>query len=399
MTETEPDLLDYTEQAQALVLELQRLSSMRAALDDAAASMRHGQSEIQTATTTLSEHAALALATYDDAQKHGDTALTAAQRRMDAAADLAEYVSSSLTDLQQLQAAAQTLNNSREILAGAATMLAAKGHMIDVGADAILTSSREIEGVRKSLHTTHLELHEARSDLAEAAIAVRGATTTLAERATQAQQGIDAIGRCEAALGSSISELAAARAALERTQVQFEDNSATLAADSAQLHDQVAQVERANQLLIGTTQQLTNATETLERAQRALTGFATNAQENAALVRTTMERMVEDQSRIGMMVSTLEHKQEQEHSAIVALTAGQQRHSRELTMALDQVQLRLFELHPVIESLATASRHQSNQIASQQRRLEHISAITLWSGIGLAASIFLVLAFRWLRII
>jgi chromosome segregation ATPase len=380
-------------------MELQRLSSMRSALDDAAASMRNGQSEIQTATSTLSEHAALALATYDDAQKHGDTALTAAQRRMDAAADLAESVSSSLTDLQQLQGAAQTLNNSREILAGAATMLAAKGHLIDSGADAIASSAREIDGVRKSLHTTHLELHDAKRDLAQVATAVSGATTALAEQSTQVQQGLEAIGRCEAALASSTAELAAARAVLERAHGQFEDNTATLAANSAQLAGQIGQVETANQILTSMTQHLISATETLEVAQHTLTGFAANAREQALIIQSTMERMVEDQSRIGMMVTTLEHKQEQEHSAIVALTAGHQRHSRELTIALDQVQLRLVELQPVVQSLIEASSDQSRTIDAQNRKLALITSIIRWSGVGLIASIVAIVVMSALGLI
>lgn len=399
MTETAPDLLDYTEQAQALVMELQRLSSMRAALDDAAASMRNGQTEIQTATSTLSEHAALALSTYDDAQKHGDSALAAAQVRMEAAADLAENVASVLSDLQQLQGAAQTLSSSREILAGATTMLAAKGHSLDAGADAIVSSSQQLESVRLVFNTTHDELRGASSDLTAAASGVATATATLSEQAAHAQLGIETLGRCEEALASATTELATARESLKQARTQFDVDSTTLIAGATTLHAQTALVENTNQSLGITTQHLINVTETLESAQRTLNQFTINAQEQANLIRTMMEQLVEDQSHIGMMVATLEHRQEQENSAIATLTSVHQRHSRELTASLEQVQQRLFELHPVIERLTVASEDQSLRIDSQQRRLEHISAITLWSGIGIAVSILLVLALRWIRII
>ncbi len=399
MTETEPDLLDYTEQAQALVSELQRLSSMRAALDDAAATLRHGQVEIQGATATLTEHAGLALATFDDAQKHGDATLTAAQARMNSAADLAETTAGVLTELEQLQGAARTLNNSREILAGAATMLAAKGHSIDAGADAISSSSIVLEGVRKELHATHSELHTARSDLAVATSGVTDATATLSEQAANAQLGIDALGRCEAALTSADTELTAARATLEQSHVQLANDSATLVADSEKLHEQSATLENASQALVDTAQQIIHSIETLGKAQRSLVGVAANAQEQTQLVRTTMERMAEDQSRIGMMISTLEHRQEQEHSAILALTAVHQRHSRELTTSLDQVQKRLVELQPVIQSLIGASSEQSRAVDTQKRQLAQIISIIRWSGVGLVASIVVIVVMRVLRLI
>jgi DNA repair exonuclease SbcCD ATPase subunit len=398
-TQTPPDLLDYAEQARALVSELQRLSSMRAALDDAAASLRSGQAEIQSATTTLTEHSNLALATYDDAQKYSTATLTVANERMNAAAELAERVAGVLIDLEQLHSAAKTLSNSRELLAGAATMLAAKGHIIDTGVEAISASSKEIDGAHKVLRTTHLEMHDAKGELTRVASNVNHAISKLEEQSQHTQAGVEKIQRCEANLASAALELTASRELLEAVRSQIEIEGATLATASVALQDRSLQLEQCTTLLINSDRRLHSAIQAIDESQQLLVRVAATVQDQVRLVDTAMERMIDDQSRISAMFSTLEQKHDQVQSAIQTLTSENRLRTIELGAALESVEQRLLTLQPIIEGVMAASTAHTQQVALQQRQLAQILASIRWAAIGLVASILVIVAMRALHLI